>query len=407
MRVLKAVCLFSGAGGCSLGFQQAQHYEILAAYDNNKYAISTYSKNFKNNRFSLLDLSTCNFSELRATLGVKKGELDIIIGGPPCQGFSSAGLRFWDDPRNRLIRNYVEALKEFYPRWFFLENVEGILTTANGDYIVNAVEMFTELGYSLMMEKVYAQEYGVPQRRKRVIIIGNRTGIRLSFPTPQYVVGGAIFRNSSLTLRHSIEDLEDAVKPEIDHKPKFEKGIHLQRITALKQGQTMKDLPEELQHESFKKRAFRRVMDGTPSDKRGGAPSGLKRLVYDEPSLTITGAATREFIHPTKDRPLTIRECARIQTFPDSFIFEGSESEKIKQIGNAIPPALARVFAEHIFKLDNSQGTSTTKTSYLNPGLISFNLTKADAMSPALEKTWKDLSRLCVSQPGDIFYGIN
>ena len=110
----------------------------------------------------------------------------------------------------------------------------------------------------------------------------------------------------------------------------------------------MKNLPEHLQHDSFRRRAFRRVMDGTPVEKRGGAPSGLKRLFADEPSLTITSAATREFVHPIEDRLLTLRECARLQTFPDSFEFAGSAASRIQQIGNAIPPMLARAVAEHI-----------------------------------------------------------
>ncbi len=123
-------------------------------------------------------------------------------------------------------------------------------------------------------------------------------------------------------------------------------------------GQTMKDLPEHLQHESFRRRAFRRVMDGTPVERRGGAPSGLKRLFADEPSLTITSAATREFVHPTEDRLLTLRECARLQTFPDSFVFAGSAASRIQQIGNAIPPMLARTVAEQTPSLPDADPRS-------------------------------------------------
>ena len=133
------------------------------------------------------------------------------------------------------------------------------------------------------------------------------------------------------------------------------------------------------------------MQDGTPSEKRGGAPSGIKRLVYDEPSLTITGASTREFIHPIQDRPLTIRESARIQTFPDSFAFEGGDSEKIQQIGNAIPPLLARIFAEHI---KNDYGFTGENTTNGNGSLIDFSLTKTEGMSPALLRTKELLDTL-------------
>jgi len=124
-------------------------------------------------------------------------------------------------------------------------------------------------------------------------------------------------------------------------------------------------------------------MDGTPSEKRGGAPSGLKRLIGDEPSLTITSASTREFIHPSEDRSLTIRECAKLQTFPDDFEFCGSAADQIKQIGNAIPPLLARVFAKHI---KNQYGFTSPDPSG-SGALLGFTLTKAGAMSPALKKT--------------------
>jgi DNA (cytosine-5)-methyltransferase 1 len=130
-------------------------------------------------------------------------------------------------------------------------------------------------------------------------------------------------------------------------------------------------------------------MDGTPSEKRGGAPSGLKRLKVDEPCLTITGAATREFVHPFENRCLTLRECARIQTFPDDFIFCGSNSDKIQQIGNAIPPLLAKTFANHIKKL----GFDKTKNQ-VHGALIDFVLTKSEGLSPALQRTEKLLTNL-------------
>jgi DNA (cytosine-5)-methyltransferase 1 len=123
-------------------------------------------------------------------------------------------------------------------------------------------------------------------------------------------------------------------------------------------------------------------MDGTPSEKRGGAPSGLKRLFYDEPCLTVTGAATRELIHPIEDRPLTIRECARVQTFPDAFSFEGSAEQRIQQIGNAIPPRLAEVFGKHVLHCGFDRVVEG------GPGrLVGFSLTKASAISPALAHT--------------------
>lgn len=386
-RKWKIISLFAGAGGCSLGFSKAGA-EIIGAYDIFAEAIQTYNLNFGANKCRYLDLSSCDFEKLRTDLSLEVGELDAIIGGPPCQGFTTAGTRFWNDPRNKLVINYANALNILRPRWFMMENVEGILTTAQGTYLIEAIKKMVSLGYSVYIKKVYMQAYGIPQRRKRVIIVGNREGKNFTFPEEVECATGGIYRNTSSTLRRAISDLEKVVSSEIDQVPKYEKGIKRERIEALKQGQTMKDLPEHLQHKSFQRRANRRVADGTPSDKRGGAPSGLKRLIYDEPCLTITSAAISEFVHPTMDRNLTIRECARVQTFPDDFVFAGTDSTKIKQIGNAIPPHFAYLVAQQMIQCDSED------RPVVEPGLIQYEVTKASAMSPALCRTCKNLDKL-------------
>ena len=272
------------------------------------------------------------------------------------------------------------------------ENVEGILTTAGGVYLVECLKRMIALGYTLNLKKVYMQEYGVPQRRKRVMIVGNREGKRFEFPQPIEQASGAIYKSSSFTLQDAIKDLESCDIPQIDHVRKKENGIQLERISALKTGQTMKDLPERLQHDSFKRRATRRVCDGTPTEKRGGPPAGLKRLSYKEPCLTITSAAPSEFVHPTQNRMLTIRECARIQTFPDSFQFCGTDAQKILQIGNAIPPVFAEMMAKQIMACDEHAPNE------ICPSLARFDVTKATAKSPALHKTCKMLSALQVHE---------
>jgi DNA (cytosine-5)-methyltransferase 1 len=408
----KAISLFAGAGGCSLGFKQAG-YDIIYASDFDKAAIETYKINFPETKSVCKDIQGVDFVQLLAELKLKQGETDILIGGPPCQGFSTAGPRFWDDPRNHLLKQYVRALEIIQPKWFLMENVEGLLTSNKGEYVAETVKAFISLGYSIRLEKIYSHEYSVPQRRKRVIIIGNRLGLDFAFPKPTTNSHGKIFRKSEITIEHALNGLP---KPTSENKPlPYEKDfsnswasilkskndfvtehfiqkideIQFERINNLKQGQTMKDLPEYLQHPSFKKRASRRVMDGTPSEKRGGAPSGLKRMKIDEPSLTITGAAVREFIHPLENRCLTIRECARIQTFPDDFVFYGNNVDKIQQIGNAIPPLLAKTFAKHIKSIGFKEAQNRKSGVLFN-----FVLTKSDGFSPALQKTEKLLLEL-------------
>ncbi len=384
--------LFAGAGGCSLGFSRAG-YDILLALDHDKPSCKTYSKNFPKTDVRVADATATDWKQLLQDHRLQQGELEMLIGGPPCQGFSTAGKRFWDDPRNQLLRSYIDALSTIRPKWFLMENVEGLLTTKHGEYVRNAVEAFVALGYRLRLEKIYSHEYGVPQRRKRVLIVGNRIGIDFALPNPTTPIGGSIFRNCANSLESALVGLPDPHKVDSFFYPKGgtpqghcfvpQTGANQQRIEFLRPGQTMKNLPEHLQHNSFKRRANRRVMDGTPSEKRGGAPSGLKRLIAGEPSLTITSASTREFVHPTQDRCLTIRECARIQSFPDDFEFYGTAADQVRQIGNAIPPLLAETFASHIKDKYGFNGLPGDKCGLL----LGFSLTKAEAMSPALRKT--------------------
>lgn len=407
------VSLFAGAGGCSLGFKRAG-YDIVYATDVDSAAVATYRRNFPGTPCDIADIRVVDWRSLMTRLGLTTGGLDMLIGGPPCQGFSTAGMRFWDDPRNALLRSYVAALTELRPKWFLMENVEGLLTSKQGDYVFEALKAFVELGYAVRIEKMYAHEYGIPQRRKRVLIVGNRLGHEFDMPKAIVNATGSIFRNGAVTLREAIEALPEPSREDSavlsysvpaetkleeyfrdsacevsDHyAPEFN-GVQLERMKSLRPGGTMKDLPDELQHASFKRRAKRRVMDGTPSEKRGGAPSGLKRLFFDEPCLTITGAATRELIHPVQHRPLTIRECARVQTFPDTFAFEGSAAQRIQQIGNAIPPLLAEMLGTHLrrYGFDRSEASETGR-------LLGFSLTKASAMSPALAHTRSRLLKL-------------
>jgi DNA (cytosine-5)-methyltransferase 1 len=404
----KAISLFSGAGGCSLGFKNAG-FDVLYASDIDKDAIKSYRANFPNTVAEEADIQSLDGFEILSKFEMKQGDIDFLIGGPPCQGFSTAGSRFWDDPRNTLLKDYVRVLGELRPKWFLMENVEGLLTSKNGEYVFEAVKAFVELGYKVRVDKVYAHEFGVPQRRKRVFIIGNRLGIDFDLPKPTTKVRGQIFNLSEVCLKDALINLPNPSQDkneELTYPTNLEQGVlssyylnpkniihdhyviqlnelQLKRISRLEPGQTMKDLPSNLQHESFKRRSLRRVQDGMPSEKRGGAPSGLKRLFVNQPSLTITSAATREFIHPTEDRPLTIRECARIQTFPDWFEFSGNSSEKIQQIGNAIPPLLAEQFGLHFLKHFSFEAHEAKEEG----ALIGFTLTKAEAMSPALFAT--------------------
>lgn len=408
--------LFSGAGGFSYGFASAGLKPLCGA-EIDKSACQSYEANVGSPCYNM-DLSQASPSFFKKLLGGK--EPFAIIGGPPCQGFSTAGSRNATDPRNRLIFNYLHIVGEVKPRWFIFENVEGLLTSGHGEAVSSLVREFLKIGYSVRVEKINLAGYGVPQTRKRVLIIGNRVGSDFHFPEERfsYDSGKAKKRSNkpfAPTLLEAISGLGEA-QSQRTHASEYKSSSPVNcydalmrngnqsdlvtehfdntnaedthRYSLLKCGHTMKDLPEELWHESFRRRAFRRVKDGTPTEKRGGAPSGIKRLHGDLQSLTITGAAYREFIHPAHHRPLTIRECARIQSFPDHYDFSGNASSVMQQIGNAVPPIAAAVFAKHLQELDGMHGSDLlAPTAAQSPRLLGYRLTEATGMSEALKKT--------------------
>lgn len=316
---------------------------------------------------------------------------DVIVGGPPCQGFSSAGLRRADDSRNSLVAVFAGIVAAAKPAAFVFENVEGFLTASDGQFVRDLLDPLIDAGYRIHLRKVNAANYGVPQHRKRVLAIGG-LGWDPSFPAPTHSAFGAPGAHRvtqglppTPTLANALEGLPKAstARPgePIGHYFEPLSSVDLERAKLLGEGQRMRDLPSELQHKSFQKRSLRRVMDGTPSENRGGAPSGLRRLERDFPSKAITGGALGEFLHPTEDRPLTIRECARVQTFPDTFKFCGTATSQVQLIGNAVPPMLAAQIARNLLR-----DLREKSASRLEGRLLSFVPTFADAMSPALRK---------------------
>lgn len=415
--------LFSGAGGFSYGFSLAGLKPLFGA-ELNKDACSSYEANVGSTCHNI-DLSQISPGFFTEQLNGKTPF--ALIGGPPCQGFSTAGSRNAEDPRNRLIFNYLQIVHEVRPRWFIFENVEGLLTSGHGEAVASLIREFLAIGYSVRLEKVNLAGYGVPQTRKRVLIIGNRVGADFRFPEEMYSYdsGKAKKRTDkpfAPTLNEAINGLARPATKRSERvgyiRPQPFSGYDemmrdgnscnsvtehfdnsntddIHRYSFLSCGQTMKDLPEEFWHESFKRRAFRRVMDGTPTEKRGGSPSGIKRLHGELQSLTITGAASREFIHPTENRPLTIRESARIQSFPDRYEFRGNAASVMQQIGNAVPPLAASIFAAHLQQLDGLYGSGLqTLPTVPSPRLLGYKLTESIGMSEALKKTESRLQAL-------------
>lgn len=385
--------LFCGAGGMSLGFRHAG-LEVVRSIDHFGAAVETYRHNLGDH---VINAEITDDTDIPA--------VDVICGGPPCQGFSSAGSRRHGDRRNTLVSVFASLVVKHRPRAFVFENVEGFLTAEDGNRVLDLLGPLIDAGYRVHLRKINAANYGVPQHRKRVLGIGG-LGWDPSFPEPTHsAIGapGAALAGVHLPLAPTLlSAIRGLPRPTIE--PPGVPGGHfaaqldtddLERVHTLKQGQSMRDLPETLWHESYKRRAFRRVMDGTPTERRGGAPYGLRRLVGDHPSKTITSGARTEFVHPIEDRYLTLRECARLQTFPDSFEFLGTQAERVLLVGNAVPPMLGEVVGrglESDLRVKTARGT-------LPGALLSFVPTLSSGMSPALQGVVDRIFRVFEKRP--------
>ena len=322
-RPLKLLSLFSGGGGLDLGFERAGA-DVMALVDNDPESCKTLLYNRPHWR--VLERDVRNYAPDITE------EIDIVAGGPPCQGFSSAGKGNPDDARNFLWKEYFRIVEAAQPRAIVLENVSGLKHRRNGDHLSGILDALETQGYHFTMGILNAADFGVPQTRRRLFVIGLLDGTP-TLPTPTV--------ETWATVREAISDLEGTVKPELNHVPNNHASHVVQRWKKLAPGEV------------------------DPNYRRG-------RLDYDAPSHTIRAgggygpkgdhlAGFHPPIHPTLPRQLTVREAARIQTFPDDWIFQGSKTAQGRQVGNAVPMLLGEAVARHVVALLRSQEKNTSR----------------------------------------------
>lgn len=326
---------FCGAGGLSLGFEKAG-FEVVYAFDFDNTAIETYKHNplHHHGPAFVRDIYNVSRTSIEADLGHSLGVIDVVIGGPPCQGFSVQRRGDDEDPRNNLVIEYIRLIKDIKPKVFVMENVGGLLSPRGLPFYHRLITELGEAGYSIQKAKLTATDYGVPQGRKRVFIVGVFTEAGISefnFPEPS----GEPIR----TVRDAIFDLMNKDENNIaNHKADKLSAKNLERIRAISEGQGRDSLPDELQLDCHKNNSTHRHLDA------------YGRMAWDLPAPTITARfdsfSRGRFGHPVLDRTITLREGARLQTFPDDFEFLGSKVEVARQIGNAVPPVLAEKVAE-------------------------------------------------------------
>jgi len=343
-----AIDLFSGAGGLSCGARNAG-FEIRVAIERDLASAKTFKRNHPDAFVINNDIKTIDAKKL----GVKPF---IIFGGPPCQGFSISNTqtRNMHNPKNYLFKEFIRFIKELSPQWFLFENVEGIVSFNKGITVKHIEQCFIELGYSVKSNIVCASDYGVPQNRNRFIMIGNRLNIDFCFPKEQKI---------KISVDDAISDL-----PELANGEKLEKGIYkdvasdyakkmrrkskfptqnfvsknndyvIERYSYIKQGQNWQAIPKRLMLN------YKNI---------NNCHSGIyKRLDPNKPSVVISNYRKNMLIHPYQDRGLSVREAARIQSFPDDFVFEGSLMKIQQQIGNAVPPIMAEKLFKKIYSYD-------------------------------------------------------
>lgn len=334
--------LFCGCGGFSLGFEKAG-FNVLLGIDVWKDALTTFEYNHKKSKSLQADLSILSPEEIVPLL--KGKQIDVIIGGPPCQGISVAGKRIVDDIRNRLYENFVRFVDYFRPKAFVMENVPNILSIGNGIIKDSVIKDFSKLGYTIEYKVLIASDYGVPQNRRRAIFVGFLNGHHFIFPKP--------FETGKITSSEALSDLpEDSITdgdnypmcPQSEYQILMRKHsdklynhqitIHNQTtkdiISLVPDGGNYKDLPKELQD-------TRKVH------------IAWTRLNSQKPSFTID-TGHRHHFHYSYNRIPTARESARIQSFPDNYIFTCSRTSQLKQIGNAVPPLMSEELAKSLLE---------------------------------------------------------
>lgn len=376
--MLTAIDLFCGAGGLSEGFRQAG-FTVLAGNDIDAAAGETYKATHPHAEFILGPIQDVSAKRLMKAAGLKRGQLDVLLGGPPCQAYSVYNhQRGMHDERASLFRQYLRIVEGLNPKWVVMENVTGITSIAGGTVVETIKSEFARLGYHVECRILKAEDYGVPQERRRIFFIGNRLGMPIRFPDPTHGEG---FLQPFTKIWDAIGDLpplqngEKAGPMEYFSEPKtwFQryargnaalvynhdaprlKAINEERMRHIPIGGSWRDIPFELLPPGMKKA---KRSDHT---KRYGRmrPDGLSCTV-----LTKCDVHWGAYIHPYQNRSITVREAARIQAFPDSFVFRGSRTEQYVQVGNAVPPLLGRCVAEAILAVaSGSLGTEKAAQS--------------------------------------------
>lgn len=379
----KFVDLFAGAGGFGLGFQMSGRFAPICSVEKDLWAVETLRAN---NQHEIVHADITKISSKKSIESICKERPDVIIGGPPCQGFSMAGKGDPSDPRNALFRYFVKWVKILKPKVFVMENVAGLLIrkNADGENVIDIIkEAFTKAGYECRIWTLNAADYGVPQLRQRVVIIGTRLGQKMTLPVSTHSMKESVGLPPYITAWEALSDLPRIAAKEGSEFMEYDREatndyqrqcrvgsdgvynhvamLHTPRLVSRFQnildGGSVSELPDELKV---------RKRNGNGELSESYYSSNYRHIEPNQVSFTIPASFYSTFIHPFIPRNITAREAARIQSFPDWYVFKGKRTlissklmtklgkddqnhlSQYNQIGNAVPPLLAKAIAESV-----------------------------------------------------------
>lgn len=340
---LNFIDLFSGAGGLSNGLEQAG-LKCLLGIDMDKNAIDTFSANHKHAKTfcgSITEVTEKKLKELTSGQTIH-----AIVGGPPCQGFSTVGIGNPKDQRNLLFKEFIRVVKILNPHFFIIENVTGLLAKKNEKTIIAIFKLFSDMGYNLDVKVMSAEDYGVPERRRRTIFIGSRINNKITFPLAlksAHTNVGLAFKNlktkSGKLYNHDID------------KAQIKAPIDIKRINCIPEGKGIRY--EEDEKKYFPKKITLGI-DWEKIPENRLRQTKYQRLDRKKPSPTIM-THRHNYFHPTENRYLTQREAAALQSFPNDFVFYGPLSAQWRQIGNAVPPLLGKALGLSLLEMYKTQ----------------------------------------------------
>lgn len=345
--MMKVIDLFAGVGGLSLGFTK-EGFEVVYANEYDKSIARSFRMNHPNAEVDDRDITEIDIEE---TFAKYRDKITVVMGGPPCQGFSQKGKRIGlSDSRNFMFQKFVKVVEVVSPEFFILENVPNILTAEGGYFKREIIEMFSELGYDVKATVLKAEEFGVPQTRRRAVFLGRKNKLNFDIPSgsdEHVTVSEALDDLPSLKSGEGVDTSEYTTEAKTQYQKEMRKNstklmnhvstkhssVALERLKYIGLNGGKDDLPDHHRTKSIHSGTWTRLK-----------PDGYARTIttrFDTPS-------SGQFTLPFQDRCITVREAARLQSFPDDFIFYGTKTNQMLQVGNAVPPKLAQALAKAI-----------------------------------------------------------